>query len=122
MQSKSKIQERIYLLLTELFPNARIKKEYKIKYKRRTLFVDFYIPFLNLVIEVDGRQHNKFNNFYHKSFFQFYESYRRDRLKEDWAIENKICLIRINENEARKITKEELLRRIINAKQEDREN
>lgn len=118
---RSKIQEKIYNLLRELFPNARIKEEFKVKYKRHTLFFDFYIPFLNLVIEVDGIQHKKFSRFFYDNHLQFYEALRRDRLKEDWAVKNRVNMLRISEEEVKKMSRDRLLEKIKEVLGEDGE-
>jgi very-short-patch-repair endonuclease len=115
---KSNLQAHIFSLLKELFPNARIRDEYLIKHKGQKLFLDFYIPFLNVAIEVDGKQHDEYNDFFYRSFLQYYEAYRRDRLKEEWAEKNNVALIRIKEQEVYKLTKDQLWERIVNARKE----
>jgi very-short-patch-repair endonuclease len=115
---RSGLQAHIFSLLKELFPNARIRCEHLIKYKGQNLYLDFFIPFLNVAIEVDGRQHDEYNDFFYNSFLQYYEAYRRDRLKEEWAEKNNVALIRIKEHEVCKVTKEQLWERIVDARKE----
>lgn len=59
----------------------------------KPLRYDFYIKDLNILIEVDGKQH--YEKAWGVSDEQFKESINRDKLKDDYAEQNKIKLIRI---------------------------
>lgn len=59
------------------------------------MYVDFFIPSKNLVIEYDGRQHYYFTPYFHKTKEGFERSKRRDILKEKLLKDNGIALKRI---------------------------
>ena len=80
-----------------------LKKE-KIKFQREKTYpdlksgyyrFDFWIPSLNLLIEVDGEQHMKFSKKFHKSRQDFLKAQERDRRKNSYALAHKIPLYRI---------------------------
>ena len=54
---------------------------------------DFYIPSLNILIEYDGEHHFKEIGHYNKE--QFKNTLRNDNIKNNYALNNKISLIRI---------------------------
>ena len=59
------------------------------------MFVDFYLPDINLVIEYDGEQHYKFVPYFHKTIEQFQNCVERDKLKESLIREHGIKIERI---------------------------
>ena len=71
------------------------KTEYKFsgcKYKKLLPF-DFYLPDYNICIEFDGEHHFKANPYFKTSTLE--ETQKRNRIKDDYCIENNIELIRI---------------------------
>lgn len=63
---------------------------------KKHLFVDFYIPKINLAIEYDGEQHVRYSKFIHKTYDNFIELKERDILKNKLLEEHNIKLIRID--------------------------
>lgn len=61
--------------------------------KKSTLFLDFFIPQLDLAIEVHGKQHYEYCKFFHKTKAGFLTSLRRDDIKEEWCKKNNIDLV-----------------------------
>lgn len=59
------------------------------------MYVDFYIQFINMVIEFDGKQHEQYSEFMHKSLENYEKSVYRDQLKEKLVKEHNIKIIRI---------------------------
>lgn len=110
----SEAQFKCYELLKEIFPYQIIKQNYYVKYKNQKLYIDFYIPCLNLAVEVDGEQHTKYVAFFHQSVGDFFSQKRRDRIKEEWAEENNITLLRIATEKLEKIKSEEFKEWLIN--------
>tara|TARA_B100001094_G_C18182410_1_gene801714 strand:+ start:827 stop:1234 length:408 start_codon:yes stop_codon:yes gene_type:complete len=91
-------------LLDKLFPYDRILEEVslagsKTERRRSTLRVDLFIPNRNLIIEVHGEQHYKFNKFFYKDKLSFYRAKARDSEKKEWCHLNDITLIEFNYNE-----------------------
>jgi hypothetical protein len=98
----------IYDLLVELFPFAKIEKEYYIQYEGYKLFVDFFIPSYMIAIEVHGAQHDNFVKFFHGDEKGWKDHKRRDRVKEEWARMNGIIFVPIREIN-KPMNKEDLL-------------
>ena len=74
---------------------ASILKNYNIEFQREYRFhnqpkeiqkcrYDFYIPQSNTIIEYHGRQHYKFNDYFHKTIDRYLESWHRDILKKEY--------------------------------------
>lgn len=65
---------------------------------KQKLHFDFYLPELNLLIEIQGYQH-----FQARDFFGGIEGLKylqwRDQYKKNWAIQNGYCMMYINYNE-----------------------
>lgn len=56
---------------------------------------DFYLPFYNILIEVDGEQHFKQVEKFQRSRAEFLKQQENDRRKNSYALANKIPLYRI---------------------------
>ena len=61
------------------------------------LFFDFLIPSLGLVIEVDGLQHDKFVEFFHKNAAGYMTSIRNDDKKKKLSDLNNLKLLRVKD-------------------------
>lgn len=91
--------EVIYLILKESYPDIQKEKTWGWLVNDKTgkpLWVDFYIPSLNIAIEFDGAQHFHYVERFHKTYEGFLESQYRDELKNKLLVENGIKLIRIS--------------------------
>ena len=106
-ETRSKFQTSIAELVKSLYPNYIILVDYPIGEKHLSL--DIFLPRLNLAIEVDGRQHYKFNKFFHSDIRSFKRQKQNDQYKDNWCISNGIKLIRINNEN---ITQQELFKKI----------
>lgn len=81
------------------FPNTLIKSEEYVNYKGQRLFFDFYLPSLNVYIEVQGIQHSQFNSYFFKDATAFKNQKKRDSLKKEWCSLNDMTLICVNFDE-----------------------
>jgi hypothetical protein len=87
---------------------AQLLKQYNISFikqktfenciYRRKLKFDFYLPEYNYCIEYDGEQHFKANEFFGGEK-EFKELQKKDKIKNDYCLNNNIKLIRIKYNE-----------------------
>jgi len=120
----SKLADKFYDLLKELFPHNIIVKEHYVRYKGARLFFDFYIKDLDILFEVQGKQHEEFVKHFHQDRDGFFELKKRDGLKAEYTEINKIPFVIINYSE--EIDKDVLLKRIIKSQSEvllnDRDN
>jgi len=67
--------------------------------RRSTLRADLYIPNRNLIVEVHGEQHFKFNKFHYKDKLSFFRAQARDRDKVEWCNLNEVRFVAFNYNE-----------------------
>ena len=65
------------------------------KYKNSLSF-DFYLPDYKTCVEYDGLQHYQFVEIFHRTIEKFEEQQIRDRIKDDYCLENGIKLIRLD--------------------------
>lgn len=87
-------------LLKELYPACQTLEEVKIQIRRgEWLYVDFYIPNFDIMVEVQGEQHYKFSPFFHKTKIDFLMQKKRDREKAEWCELNLVQLIILPYNE-----------------------
>lgn len=106
--SKSKCQSILGDILISIWPNVTIYEE--VPCCGTKLRLDFYIPTLNIAIEMQGRQHDEMVPFFHKNKYGFMLSRSRDFTKDEWCKINNITLIKIFEKDLNK----EMIRQIIN--------
>lgn len=102
--NRSSLHVKAKKLLDELFPHDMILEEVslpgtKTPRRRGTLRADFFIPNRNLIVEVHGEQHHKFNNFFFKDKLSFFRAKARDLEKKNWCDMNEIKIIELNYNE-----------------------
>lgn len=106
-KSRSIPQQKIRCSLQRLFPTDFICEELpclgagKIK-------LDFYIHRPHIAFEVDGEQHDEFNEFFHGSRARFAESQRRDHQKDEWCILNNVRLFRISTKQIKNMSDKEI--------------
>lgn len=100
---RSKLHTKAKQLLDELFPHDRVLEEVSLPGtrtgKNSTLRADLFIPNRNLIVEVHGQQHFKFNKFHFKDKLSFFRAQARDRKKSEWCAVNEIRFIEFNYNE-----------------------
>ena len=106
----SKLSEETHGLLKEVFPHNMIVQEYYVNYAGKRLFFDFYIKELDVLIEVQGRQHDRFVKHFHEDRQGFLASKRRDNFKRAYCEENDMVLIEIRSSD--ELYEDELLDRI----------
>lgn len=64
------------------------------------LYVDYFVPSENLIIEYDGQQHFRYIEFFHKNYETYLEQVKRDQMKDDLILgQEKYRFIRFNFNE-----------------------
>lgn len=85
-------------IIRDIIPGAIIYQECRIPVNECRLFVDIFVPDYNIVFEIDGGQHDKFNIHFHKNKLNFIQHQKRDRLKQDWCDANQLTLVRLKEN------------------------
>lgn len=100
---RSKLHQKAKTILDSCFPHDRILEEVTLPgtktIRSKCLRADFYIPNRNLIVEVHGEQHFRFNAFHFDDKLAFFRAQARDRNKADWCKLNEIRLIQLNYNE-----------------------
>lgn len=80
--------------LKKIFPNLTILREMTCFGTR--LRLDFFIPSIKIAFEFDGKQHEEYSDFFHKSRINYAKSQLNDMKKHRWCDINNIVLIRID--------------------------
>ena len=111
--SASSLQKNVVKILSDIYPQEPIAQEYPIKIGAKTLYLDAYLPRLNIAFENDGEQHSKFNKFFHSDIMAFRQQQKNDKLKEEFCEENAIILVRVNFDD--KLDKEFIVEKILQA-------
>ena len=96
----SNLHSKVREVLHRIYPKFLIKEEYPVKIGQRVLRLDFYVgsPY-KIGIECQGEQHYKFVEHFHKNEEGFKNSVKRDRMKEEWCVENGVMLIYVNDKD-----------------------
>ena len=108
-ESRSESQHRVGQALRKLYPTEFICEEFPCLGAGK-LRLDFYIHRINVAIEVDGAQHDAFNEFFHGTRAKFANSQRSDHSKEEWCEKNNIRIFRIKD-EYVKVVDDEFLQK-----------
>ena len=111
----SKIADDVYKELKLLFPYETIEPEYYIWYKGSRLFFDYFLRGMNVLIEVQGRQHFEFVKHFHGDAEAFKAQKYRDNLKREYIEENPELTLVLFYDKKDKITKELVVQRIYEA-------
>ncbi len=103
--TRSKLHKKAKEALDIWYPYDTIYEEVslpgtKTTARRSTLRADLYIPNRNLIVEVHGEQHFKFNKFHYKDKLSFFRAQARDRDKSEWCNINEIRFVTFNYNES----------------------
>lgn len=99
----SKPHKKVRELIKEIYPSIGVVEELVLKgsktVKNKTLTADFYIPSLNLVIEIHGEQHYRYIPHFHKTKMDFVQGRARDRTKIEWCELNNIDIVVLKHDE-----------------------
>lgn len=93
-EGRGKFQSEVGDVLAELYPGDVICEEFPCIGDNLTL--DFFVPRKNIAIEVQGRQHHKFVEFFHGDRTGFIRQKQRDSRKAEWCRINSIRLVKID--------------------------
>ena len=96
-EGRGKFQTWVGDLLCGRYPSDIILEEFPCV--GEGLHLDFFVPRKMVAVEVQGRQHNQFVEFFHGSADGFKAQRERDRRKEEWCELNGIRLIKIDVGE-----------------------
>lgn len=103
-KSRSKIQFTVKQFLKTYWKGQVVYEEFPVYGTKMS--VDILNATKKIAIEVQGRQHNEFNKFFHSdSRLKYLESIKRDLKKAEWLEMNDFNLIEINEDEINQISK-----------------
>ena len=97
LSKQSGPHQRAHSILKELYPHSLIYEEVKIPGSK--LRIDLYLPVENLAVEVQGEQHEEYNEHFHKNKMGFLLSKKRDLDKKKWCELNNITLVRLYKND-----------------------
>ena len=103
-KERSNLHDKAKKLLEEIFPFDRILEEVslpgsKTSIRKSVLRADFVVPNRNLIVEVHGEQHFKYNSHFFKNKMNFYKAQARDKDKVEWCNLNDITFVALKYNE-----------------------
>ena len=98
-KSRSKIQRNVKLFLKDYWKNCIVYEEFPVYGSRMT--VDIFNATKKIAVEVQGKQHDEFNKFFHKNKLNYLYSIERDFNKKKWLEDNDIQLVEVLENEVK---------------------
>lgn len=97
---RSELHLKARNLLRSLFPSVQICEEVAVELsKGKTVYLDFFIPSISLVVEVNGEQHFKFTPFFHKTKSAFAKAKQLDKDKKLLCEMNNLYCVELNYNE-----------------------
>lgn len=96
-EGRGKFQSLVGDLLGARYPSDIILEEFPCV--GEGLYLDFFVPRKMVAVEVQGRQHSKFIEFFHGTADGFKAQLVRDRRKAEWCELNNIRLIKIDVGE-----------------------
>lgn len=105
----SKGAQELLRIIEQIFPNQSIVKEFNLA-EYGGLFIDIFLPKLNIAFEFDGEQHFRFIQHFHGTRDNFLMARKRDLKKTDLCQERGITLVRVRFDEP--LTKDHILSRI----------
>ena len=97
VDSRSKFQTEVKKFLRNYWLHNIVFEEFPIVGTRLTL--DFYNANKKIAIEVQGRQHTGYVEFFHQNRMNFLHQLNRDKKKEHFCELNAITLVTIYEND-----------------------
>lgn len=95
--SKSKLQYRFKQLFKKYWIGHTVFEEFPVFGTRQR--VDFVNISLNIAVEINGLQHDKYTPHFHKNTQGFIKSLRLDREKREWLEMNNFNLIELMESD-----------------------
>ena len=101
-KSKSTGSKELKLILNNLYDDVieEATFDWLINPKSgRLMYIDYYVPSVNIAFEYDGEQHNCYIEYFYKKFKNFYNSVYRDRMKEKLLAKHNVKLVRIRYDE-----------------------
>jgi len=91
---RSKFHVAARKVLSEYFPTTPVVEEAPIFIRpRNRLYLDFYIPWNTLAVEVHGQQHYEYSYHFHRTRMAFLKQLSRDREKAEWCELNGVNLV-----------------------------
>ena len=110
-KSRSKIQFTVKQFLKPYWKNHVVFEEFPVF--GTMMKVDLLNATTKIAIEVQGKQHSEFNEFFHGgSRMNYLRAIKRDQQKSKWLFDNGFKLIEINEEEIKTLPSNSLLKKL----------
>jgi very-short-patch-repair endonuclease len=110
-EGASKLHKRVWGIVRQNFSDWSFVQEAPVKIGQQTLFVDMCCnsPF-KVAIEIQGRQHSEFNEFFHGTVNEFNKQCVRDKKKAEFLKDNGYAFVEFFTDE--RLTDVQILDRI----------
>lgn len=113
-KNKSQLHKETYALFRQAFPGFPLQEEVSLDINadgvKTTVFVDIFVPALNLCVECHGRQHFEFVPHFHGSRGSYEKAIVRDTEKERVLRDSGYAFLVVRYDD--KLTVNKLIRRI----------
>lgn len=96
-KSRSKVQRQVKKFLKDYWSKCIVYEEFPVYGSRMS--VDILNATKKIAVEVQGRQHDEYNKFFHKNKINYLYSMERDFNKKKWLEQNDFQLVEILELE-----------------------
>jgi hypothetical protein len=97
---KSKYHLMAHDLIKTIYPLYTVYEETKLPGCKTALYLDLFVPNVQLAIEIQGESHFKFIPHFHTNIIGYAQAIARDREKREWCEINEISLIELPYNES----------------------
>lgn len=109
---RSKYHKLARSLIKEIFGSYIILEEPPMPGSgTKMLYLDFFVPSLDLAVEVHGEQHYNFIPFFHENRKSFLKAQYRDNNKILWCEKNNIDLVILKYSDDEQIWRDQLVKR-----------
>jgi hypothetical protein len=98
----SKLHSAVLEVVKDVYPNYKILEEVRLFGSgNRDLYADIMVVSADVVIEVQGAQHNNYTQHFHGDIVQYSKSKARDKNKKLWCELNGYTFIECNYDEGK---------------------
>lgn len=98
IRPRSELHLKCRSLLRNMYPLDTILEEVALPGSGK-LSVDFFLPWRNIVVEVNGQQHYEYTPHFHGTRMGFAKALNNDRKKKEWCENNNITVISLRYDE-----------------------
>ena len=109
---QSNLELRAKNIIEEIYPTVPLFEEVPlIVDTHKTLYFDFFLPLLKMIIECQGSQHYISNSYFYQNPHQFHRQKANDRVKREFCKLNKFHMVELRYDTSNEQWRDQLRRR-----------